>query len=373
MNRLIIIGNGFDLAHGIKTSYHDFILEYLKIALINCSEKDTYIVDGNQIYDGYFEDDLIKIYLQEKYRGTEYQHEIKKIQTVEELVRFNKAFGFTIVHSFELLKNTIDEYCTLNWVDLEDCYFDLLVLYGTQTSRSYDKKKIKLINEKFEILKKLLNEYLIKQQSFYTNPFDKQPLIDCFNEEISKFELVTVTLKENIVPENLYFLNFNYTNTFEEYYKHCATKIASDFNYIHGNLHGVHGHPIFGYGDELDKRYLEFEDEKNNELFKHIKSFEYLKTKNYYLLIRFIEANDFQVHIYGHSCGISDRTMLNQIFEHENCKSIKIYYHKKLDSSNDYTEKIFEISRHFKNKAMMRKKIVPFDLSREMPQPSMAK
>jgi hypothetical protein len=28
MNRLIIIGNGFDLAHGIKASYKDFILNY---------------------------------------------------------------------------------------------------------------------------------------------------------------------------------------------------------------------------------------------------------------------------------------------------------------------------------------------------------
>lgn len=27
MNRLIIIGNGFDLAHGLKTSYMDFINE----------------------------------------------------------------------------------------------------------------------------------------------------------------------------------------------------------------------------------------------------------------------------------------------------------------------------------------------------------
>ncbi len=25
MNRLILIGNGFDLAHGLKTSYADFI------------------------------------------------------------------------------------------------------------------------------------------------------------------------------------------------------------------------------------------------------------------------------------------------------------------------------------------------------------
>ncbi len=28
MNRLIIIGNGFDLAHGLPTSYRDFIEDY---------------------------------------------------------------------------------------------------------------------------------------------------------------------------------------------------------------------------------------------------------------------------------------------------------------------------------------------------------
>lgn len=28
MNRLVIIGNGFDLAHGLKTSYKDFINWY---------------------------------------------------------------------------------------------------------------------------------------------------------------------------------------------------------------------------------------------------------------------------------------------------------------------------------------------------------
>jgi len=30
MNKLIMLGNGFDLAHGLKTSYNDFILWYIK-------------------------------------------------------------------------------------------------------------------------------------------------------------------------------------------------------------------------------------------------------------------------------------------------------------------------------------------------------
>jgi len=95
-----------------------------------------------------------------------------------------------------------------------------------------------------------------------------------------------------------------------------------------------------------------------------------LKIKNYYRLIRFIESDNYQVQIYGHSCGLSDRTMLNQIFEHKKCKSIKIFYHQKEDGTNDYTEKTYEISRHFKDKGMMRKKIVPLDYSQAMPQPA---
>lgn len=202
--------------------------------------------------------------------------------------------------------------------------------------------------------------------------FDKQPIIDCFTEVIYPHEITTITLDEKQFPENLYFLNFNYTNTFEYYLKECKKIIPSQSNYIHGSITGIHGNPIFGFGDELDKRYLEFEEENNNELFKHIKSFEYLKTKNYSLLTQFIQSEDFQVHIYGHSCGLSDRTMLNQIFEHENCKSIKIFYHQIDGDRNDFTEKTYEISRHFKDKGMMRKKIISFDRSKEMPQPMKA-
>ena len=54
-------------------------------------------------------------------------------------------------------------------------------------------------------------------------------------------------------------------------------------------------------GLESLQTYKEFENERNNELFRHIKTFAYLKSKNYYELIRFIEHKIFQVQIYGHS------------------------------------------------------------------------
>jgi hypothetical protein len=41
MNRLVIIGNGFDLAHGLKTSYKDFLKWYF-IRAYTTAEEGTY-------------------------------------------------------------------------------------------------------------------------------------------------------------------------------------------------------------------------------------------------------------------------------------------------------------------------------------------
>jgi hypothetical protein len=73
------------------------------------------------------------------------------------------------------------------------------------------------------------------------------------------------------------------------------------------------------------------------------------------------------VQIYGHSCGLSDRTMFKEIFEHENCLSVKLFYHLKEDGSDDYTDKTYELYRHFSDKNSMRKKIVDKQKCRAMP------
>jgi hypothetical protein len=71
--------------------------------------------------------------------------------------------------------------------------------------------------------------------------------------------------------------------------------------------------------------------------------------------------SQYEVFIMGHSCGLSDRILLNSIFENPNCQSIKIFYHQKNKNENDFFEKTQEISRHFsaKGKEKMRIVIVP--------------
>lgn len=112
----------------------------------------------------------------------------------------------------------------------------------------------------------------------------------------------------------------------------------------------------------MDHYYSKIERLNSNEFLKFFKSFGYFKTKNYQRLSGFLDSGRFRVYILGHSCGISDRVLLNNVFEHENCARIDIYYHKKSNTENDHFEKTQEISRHFKaeNKGHMRKMISPF-------------
>lgn len=70
----------------------------------------------------------------------------------------------------------------------------------------------------------------------------------------------------------------------------------------------------------------------------------------------------------GHSCDISDRVMLNEIFEHENCVSVKVYFYKDENGKTDFTNKTMNISRHFNSNKLMREKIVEFNPDNEIPQ-----
>jgi hypothetical protein len=69
----------------------------------------------------------------------------------------------------------------------------------------------------------------------------------------------------------------------------------------------------------------------------------------------------------GHSCGMSDKTMLSSIFNNGNCKKIKILTYNKdtntkpsLDNTN-YIEMTYQIGRLFNKKSDLRKKLINFN------------
>ena len=75
-------------------------------------------------------------------------------------------------------------------------------------------------------------------------------------------------------------------------------------------------HIIFGYGDEMDDDYKTISKLNDNDYLTNIKSIRYLETDKYRQLLRFINSDYYQIYIMGHSCGNSDRTLLNTLFEH---------------------------------------------------------
>lgn len=162
-------------------------------------------------------------------------------------------------------------------------------------------------------------------------------------------------------PKSNLFLNFNYTNLESPY---CIYLNEVEVINIHGRLVDHNNPIIFGYGDEIAKEYKEIEDLHNNDFLENVKSMKYLETDNYNRLLTYMDSDFFQLFIFGHSCGVSDRTLLNTIFEHQKCVSIKVFYHnwEEITGSGQYTDNFSDlvrnISRNFNSKVVMREKVV---------------
>ncbi len=160
--------------------------------------------------------------------------------------------------------------------------------------------------------------------------------------------------EELLLPNQIMLLNFNYTNTAQSY---CKAGSSFTVNHIHGKVEEPKS-IIFGYGDELDEEYKKISNRNDNTLLTNVKSIRYLEADNYRKMLSFIESEPYQVVIMGHSCGNSDRTLLNTLFEHKNCVSIKPYFYIKEDGSDNYLELIQNISRNFTDMKLMRDRVV---------------
>lgn len=158
-------------------------------------------------------------------------------------------------------------------------------------------------------------------------------------------------------------LNFNYTGMAGKY---GESEVAS-INHIHGDLNNPDS-IIFGYGDELDEDYKALLKQSDNECLRNIKSIKYLELGKYRNLLQFIESAPYQVYIMGHSCGNSDRTLLNTLFEHKNCVSIKPYYYQKDDGSDNYMEIAQNICRNSTDMKLMRDRVVNKMFCEPLPQ-----
>ncbi len=372
MNRLVIIGNGFDLAHGLKTSYANFIDWYWEQRVNGFATEYTDTSSDILCTFKCLKNEVWSVY---HFRDVPHVHpSVNGKEIVKSL--FEQPNKYEIITS-DFFSNILQDIDCYNWVDIENKYYELLTDYVL--SEEDCEEEIVELNKQFAFLREKLIEYLktigTNQQieelhnhiiEFF-NPVDfstegRKMAFDNLGLDLTKYKEICENYEQQIEfrPERIMLLSFNYTATAKMY-----SNFNLEFNYIHGDLE----HPkniIFGYGDELDKDYQSILDRNDNELLKNVKSVKYLETRHYHDMLEFLMAAPFQVLIMGHSCGNSDRTLLNTVFEHENCVSIKPFYHKWDDGSDNYLELVQNISRNFTNMRMFRDRVVNKDQCKTM-------
>lgn len=280
MNNLVIIGNGFDLAHDMKTSYNHFI---------ESSDRTQNDIISNQF--------------------------------------------------FRIL---IDEKALKNWCDIEQIYFEQLE--NSNRSLLNPNEKIEKLNKEFEIIKNHLSNYLKTQE------------IAAKTAESYKEFFKSIDSKETAI------LNFNYTNTLQNIYWNEITE--SHVIHIHGELSNQINPIVFGYAanDEESRKLIE---KNNNECMRYIKKHLYKRTNNEKLLTNYLNGTEsINVTILGHSCGLSDKLILNQILNHKNIKSINIFYYEQYEH---YFQTQVNIDR-IMNDDVKFKKLTDFNSSHRMPQ-----
>lgn len=417
MNRIIIVGNGFDLAHQLATKYEDFINWYWEEwgHSLSTSMKRN-LTDGLCSFKLKEEVGLAGWY----YVWGWHYHISTRDYPLQDLVK--QAKTDTEVCNFDMHSIFFTEICKSieekGWGDIEAEYYRMLNSVYLSSPQK--------LNEEFAIVRTKLIEYLTSIQDSNINdsivnqatrecmmaPFcekeisiegrdkwvnflksriedeDLSGIIKLYEKsdvrervaDISNFKkkwqnqidnIGIESIEGNILPsamlypDRIMLLNFNYTKTADMYMP--VDEYHFPVNHIHGHLDNPDS-VIFGYGDDKDDKYQEISKLNNNELLTNIKSFRYLEDSCFKDTLTFIASAPYQVYIMGHSCGVSDRTLLNTLFEHPNCVSIKPFYYKNGEGQDNYIEIVQNISRNFSDTQKMRDRIVNKTLCLPLPQ-----
>lgn len=415
MNRIVLIGNGFDLAHGLKTSYQDFINWYWEQRMLGLKDVHSDVSDdGLCSYKISWNNNItFHSYIFERGLSTETDWKRIKVQIEQDnylITRKCTVFWTNICNSI----------ATKNWVDIENEYYALL---KHCVLKSDPIVPVEGLNNQFAKIQELLVEYL-KEQNEENNFYERiteliySPILErdvaisnlldfnafvyewckananvwemriaayktkrnqrqianilnsihnhlgiksytIMDDAIQKSLVKTAlssrySLQELSLPNRILFVSFNYTTLAERY---CYDEDIFDFVHIHGDIE----HPdsiIFGYGDELDEKYKDIQNKNEKEYLRFIKSFRYSESDNYRKVLQFADSDTFQIYIMGHSCGNSDRTLLNTLFEHKHCVSIKPFYHIDKEGKDNYMEIVQNIARNFTDMKLMRDRVV---------------
>lgn len=282
MPNLFIIGNGFDIAHKLKTKYTDFY-KYLSKLYPNAKGEEIIIPDCNMAPDG----------------GYDYND--------NQIVNFIKC-----------LVNLVEE--GTEWKNLEESVGKLdLSLCLDDVEKVYDKEG-DIDDCKTAYNYEDASSYLVYPVQSITRFFEKW-----INQiKISKWKKKILDFNKLIDEKNDYFLTFNYTDTLEIIYK------AKHVCHIHGSL----GEEFyFGHGVDYnyyDDGHVPIGSEANFQTIHDYLKKNTLKALNIHQEF-FNNMHDIKkIYSYGFSFSDVDLIYIREICKKSNMKNVIWYL-------NDYS------------------------------------
>ena len=345
--KILLIGNGFDLAHGLPTSYKDF-LDFCKMVrelytypIIDNEYNQKKLIDWNT-------DKTIKSKLLECYENRKNCFEDKITTQCKELDELYDCIKENVwINYFLEREKSIGE----NWIDFEseisNVVQDIETLKG-YIERDEDVLKIKDTKQQtiiyfLKIAKKSLQDvFNLKRIDGFIEDIsiELDKLIRSLEIYICEFVNEIDIIKENddiktITPD--YVLSFNYSNTYERIYGQSK---EVTYDYIHGKADIENNVDTCNLVLGIDE-YLE--DDKNDKLefiaFKKFYQRIYKSTDSTYMkwveqIKKYPEVNH-NLFIFGHSLDKTDRDILKLLICNDNVTT-KIYYYRK--NKNDKKE-----------------------------------
>lgn len=309
--KILVIGNGFDLAHELLTSYFDFLYACCLVNGRRFNGKN-YVNGKKEEYD--------------KKRFSIEKAVVKQFNKYVEIIKNNRWINYFL--------DVVDRM-EPTWIDLEREIYDVC----------------RLISQ----VKKGENDILFKGEKYNKNDFkslnkeSEDYDLDLLKNDLKMFiNILDIYLKiasstnKNIFYDEIieydpnYVINFNYTDTYLKLYNDGVS-----IDYVHGKLSkkGNENTIVLGFNstDQIETDLLFAEFLKYYQMVKNkieVDIFDKLRNMVWIVNGQFEHASNYELMFFGHSMDKTDADILLPLIE--NAKKVTIVYH----SENSMSEMI---------------------------------
>lgn len=322
---ILILGNGFDLAHGLKTQYSDF-LDYCRTKI---NEHFSY-----EKMDSFFTNMWVRHFLNIQMGNTWIDLETEIYNVVKHIAKLPVINTQNYYGQFSVDFNNFD----FNFYDFDKYLGGAICSINTGT-RGYSR-----FNENdyfkyyvyFENSRGIIN-FLYHQLLEFTILFENYLLDKVLTPlgKISKYQLSLKSIGVNKGSNAVHVLSFNYTDTCERLYNkkfntYCNINIKPV--YVHGKAEKGKSNLVLGthsFYNYLPNPINEQIPIDFNVFKKHHQRHKFGTIEPYQDLLRQIKKSKSipKFHIIGHSLDRTDHNILNHILLANNDAKINIYYH----------------------------------------------